>query len=271
MKIYISCDIEGIGGVPSWEFGSKKNPDYSIGRELMVGEVNAAVEGALDAGAKEIVVNDSHGDMVNLDPQKLHKAARLLQGEVKPWSMMEGMDKKYDAAAFIGYHAMAGTLFGSMCHTYCGAITEARVNGRIWGEAEINAAFCGAHKTPLVFVSGDEALSREIKKFIPDIFTAIVKKAHGMRAALSLHPDIARARIREGIKKAIDSRKRIKPFLPKKPYTLEVLLREPDMADICTRVPGTKRAGPRTIQFKSNNYIEVFRCFLCIMTLASRT
>jgi len=270
MKVYISCDMEGVAGVPSWEFGSSRKKDYSIGRELMVEEVNAAIKGALEAGAKLIIVNDSHGNMLNLNPSKLNKAARLLQGEVKPWSMMEGMDRKYDAALFIGYHAMAGTFFGNMCHTYCGALTEVKVNGKVWGETELNGAFCGASKTPLVFVSGDEAITKEIKKFIPNIKTASVKKAYGMRAALSLHPELAREKIRQGVKIALLERKKIKPFLPKAPYTLEVKLREPDMADICTRIPGTKRIGARIIQFKNRSYIEVYRCLLAIMSLASR-
>ena len=271
MKIYISIDIEGVAGVPSWMFGSRKNKDYEIGRELMAGELNAAVEGALEAGAEEIIVNDSHGDMTNLNPTKVHKAARLLQGEVKPWSMMEGMDGQYDAAAFIGYHAMAGTLFGSMCHTYCGAVTEAKLNGEILGELELNGAFCGTYHTPLVFASGDEALAREAHKYIPGIETAAVKKSYGMRAALSLHPEKARELIKEGMKKGIEKRDQIKPFLPDGPYTLEVKLREPDLADNCSRIPGTTRTGPRVITFKNENYREIYRCFLTTMTLAAKT
>jgi D-amino peptidase len=271
MKIYISIDIEGIAGIPSWEFGSRKKQDYSIGRELMVGELNAAVEGALEVGAKEIIVNDSHGNMVNLQPSKVHKAAKLLQGEVKPWSMMEGMNKKFDAALFIGYHAMAGTRFGTMCHTYTGCIAQLKINGVSWGEAEINGAFCGAHQTPLVFVSGDEALKKEVKRFIPNIVAVAVKKGYGMRASLSIHPEVAREKIKEGVKKALAERKSIKPFLPRSPYTLEATMRDPDMADICTRVPGTKRPASKVITYKNRDYKEIYRCFLAIMSLGSRT
>jgi D-amino peptidase len=270
MKLYISCDIEGVAGVPSWEYGSRNKLDYSEGRLYMIGEVNAAIEGALESGAEEIIVNDSHGNMVNLLPAKVNKAARLLQGEVKPWSMMEGMDKRYDAAAFIGYHAMAGTQFGSMAHTYCGAITAARVNGEVWGESEFNGAFCGAHGTPLVFLSGDEAVTKEVKKFIPKIETAAVKKGYGMRAALSVHPEVAQQMIREGIMRGLARRREVKPFLPKSPYTLEVDLRDPDMADICTRIPCTERIAQRTIRFSHRNYKEIYRAFLNIMSLASR-
>jgi D-amino peptidase len=268
VKIYISIDIEGIAGVPSWEFGSRKRMDYSIGRDLMVGELNAAIEASLESGAKEIIVNDSHGSMINLEPAKVHKAAKLLQGEVKPWSMMEGMDKKFDAAFFIGYHAMAGTFMGNMCHTYAGVISEAKVNGVPWGEIELNGAFCGMNKTPLVFVSGDESIVDETKKIMPDVITVAVKKAYGMRAALSLHPEEAQLKIREGVKMALEMRKKIKPFLPKGPYTLEVKLREPDMADICSRIPGTTRTSGRDIVFKHKSYREIYRCFLSIMSMA---
>jgi len=270
MRIYLSCDIEGVAGVPSWEYGNRNKMDYPEGRLYMLGEVNAAIEGALEEGAKEIIVNDSHASMINLLPAKVNKAARLLQGEVKPWSMMEGMDSRYDAAAFIGYHSMAGTKKGSMAHTYSDAIIQARVNGEVWGEAELNGAFCGTHKTPLVFLSGDEAVTKEVRRFIPNIETAAVKKGYGMRAVLSLHPEVAQGMIRNGIRKGIRRRREIKPFLPRSPYTLEVELREPDMADLCSRIPGTVRPASRIIRFKHKDYKEIYRALLTIMSMSSR-
>lgn len=271
MKLYISIDIEGIAGVPSWMFGSRKNKDYEIGRDLMVGELNAAIEGALEAGVKEIIVNDSHGDMTNMNPVKVHKAARLLQGERKPWSMMEGMGPGIDAVAFIGYHAMAGSMLGNMCHTYCGAVTEAKLNGELWGEAELNGAFAGTFGTPLVFASGDEALAEEVKRFFPGIEAVAVKKAYGMRAALSDHPEIAREKIKEGMKKAIEKRDQIKPFRPESPCKLECMLREPDMADVCSRIPGTKRLSGKIISYEHEEYREIYRAFLSIMSMAANT
>ena len=269
MKIYISSDIEGVAGVPSWEYGNRKNLDYGIGRDLMAEEVNAAIEAALESGAKEIIVNDSHASMVNLIPTKIHRAAKLLQGEVKPWSMMQGMDRKYDAALFLGYHSMGGTWQGSMAHTYSAAIVEARVNGIPFGEPGLNAAFCGYHRTPLVFLSGDEAAAKEIQKLIPSIVTVAVKKGYGRKAVLSIHPEIAREKIRDGVKKALSQGEKIKPFLPKSPYTLEVELRSSEMADLCERIPGIKRLSDSRISFKNRDYKEIFRCFLCIMTVSS--
>jgi len=269
MKIYISSDIEGVAGVPSWEYGNRKNLDYNIGRDLMAEEVNAAIEACLELGAKEIIVNDSHASMVNLIPTRIHRAARLLQGEVKPWSMMQGMDRKYDAALFLGYHSMAGTWQGSMAHTYSGAIVEARVNGMLLGEPGLNAAFCGYHRTPLVFLSGDEAATREIKKLIPRIVTVAVKKGYGRKAVLSVHPEIAREKIREGVAKALSDVKNIKPFLPKPPYTLEIKLLGSEMADMCERIPGIRRLSDTHISFRNRDYKEIFRCFLGIMTISS--
>ncbi len=268
MKVYISCDIEGVAGVSSWEYGSRTKLDYPEGRDLMAGEVNAAVEGALAAGAKEIIINDSHGSMINLLPSKVHRAAKLLQGEVKTWSMMQGMDKRYDAAAFIGYHAMAGTHKGSLAHTYSGVIMEAQLNGVPFGEPELNAAFCGTFRRPVVFLSGDEAAVVEIKKHIPNIVTAAVKKGYGRKSALSLHPEVAREKIREGIKKGIEMRGKIKPFLPRGPYTLEVALHLSEMADMCERIPGIKRTAARIVTFKSRDYREIYRAFLAIMSMS---
>lgn len=73
-------------------------------------ETNAAIEGALKAGAAEIVVRDAHGTALNILPDMLDKNAKL----VRDWSggfmsMMEGIDGTFDAVIFIGYHAKAGT------------------------------------------------------------------------------------------------------------------------------------------------------------------
>ena len=268
MKVYISCDIEGMAGIPSWEYGSRKKLDYQVGREYMVGELNAAIEGALEAGAREIVVNDSHGNMINLLPGNVRKEAKLIQGVVKPWSMMQGMDRKFDAAAFIGYHAMAGAHEASLAHTYSGVLHVVKVNGAPWGESELNAAFCGTFKTPVVFITGDEALRKEVKKLMPGIQTLAVKKGYGRKAVMSIHPELAREKIRAGMKKALLERKTIKPFHPRSPYTLELELRASEMADMCERIPGTRRLGGRIISYKNRNYREIYRCLLAMLTLA---
>ena len=168
MNVYISCDAEGVAGISDWEQCVPGQKDYKLGRELMVGEVNAGIEGALVAGAKKIVVNDSHATMINLIPEELHPRALLLQGSEKPMSMVTGLDNSFDAVVFIGYHSMAGTSAGILSHTYTSIITEVRINGRQVGEPELNAMMAGWYGVPVVFLSGDESATKEIKKSLAD-------------------------------------------------------------------------------------------------------
>ena len=115
----------------------------------MVGEANAAIEGAFDGGATEVVVNDSHGGMYNLRPAELDRRARVIQGQ-KAWSMVEGAgpDAGVDVALFVGYHARAGHPRGTIAHTYTGRPTVSRLNGRLVGETGLNAMVLGRWGVP---------------------------------------------------------------------------------------------------------------------------
>ena len=122
MRVYLSVDMEGIAGVNHPGPTGSGHARYPAAVDLMVGETNAAIEGALAAGAEDILVNDSHGGMFNLLPMGIHPAARVLQGQ-KAWSMVEGAgpDAGFDVALFVGYHARAGHPRGTIAHTYTGA------------------------------------------------------------------------------------------------------------------------------------------------------
>ncbi len=269
MKIYISCDAEGVAGVADWEQCVQGKNDYQIGRDLMVGEVNAAIEGALNAGAKTIVVNDSHARMINLKPEDLHPSALLLQGVYKPMSMVIGLDKSFDAALFIGYHSRAGTTGGVLSHTYTSILTDVYINGDRVGEPELNAMMAGWYGVPLVFLSGDEAATKEIKQFIPNIVTAISKRGMGRRAALSIHPSESRKAIKKGVEKALKNYKEIKAIRVRKPIKLGVDFWMVEMADLVSVIPGVKRTGDRNVEYKSNDYGEIYGMFLTIMRIAS--
>ena len=152
--VFISVDMEGISGIvdPSQTGGDPKEYDY--GRKLMAGDVNAAIDGALSAGAKEIVVSDAHGGMRNIQPEDLNEAAILVRGTPNPGTMMEGISGDFDAALYVGYHSMKGTENGILAHTISGAVVDAvYINGRETGEFGLNAAIAGWHGVPSVFVS----------------------------------------------------------------------------------------------------------------------
>src|SRR4029453_2468693 len=104
--IFISVDMEGVGGIPTARQTPRGTDDYAWARRLMTQEANAAAEGAFDVGAIDVVVSDSHGDMGNLLPHELDGRVELAQGTPKlPWSMMAGIDDRFAGAVFVGYHA----------------------------------------------------------------------------------------------------------------------------------------------------------------------
>ena len=194
MRIYLSVDMEGLAGVAhahQVSFGPDVDrTDYDRSRGLMAGEANAAIEAALAAGADEVVVNDSHWQMRNLRAEDLAAGARLVIGD-KPLSMSQGIggegDGEFDGAAFVGYHAGAGSERGVIGHTYSSAsILELRVNGRPHNEAGINAIRLGHHGVPVVLVSGDDALAAEVAELLPWAERVVVKRALGYSAADTL-------------------------------------------------------------------------------------
>jgi D-amino peptidase len=271
MRVYISVDMEGIAGVAHEDQTDPIEPrhagEYNRFRRLMTNEANAAVLGALDAGAAAVLVNDSHWLMRNLLAEELHPAAELLSGGPKRLSMVEGIDGGFDAAMFIGYHARAGTRHATIDHTYTSRVYEARLNGQPVGELGLNAAMAGLHGVPVVLVSGDQALAAEARALLGgDVETVVVKEAVGRFAARSLAPTVACERIRAGAVAAL--RRRHQPYTLTPPLRLEVDFVLTQMADMAELIPGSTRSGGRTVVYTGDDYREVFRAWRAMYNLA---
>jgi len=272
MRVYISVDMEGVAGVVHESQTDPVTPafaaEYARFRRLMTAEANAAVEGALAAGATRILVNDSHWFMRNLLAEELHQAAELLSGDPKPRSMVQGIEDGFDAALCIGYHARAGTPNAILDHTYADRIHEVRLNGKAVGELGLNAAFAGTHRVPVALVSGDAALAAEAKDLLgPGVATVVVKHAVSRHAAQSVAPVVACRMIREEVAGAL--KRSHAPFVPATPIALEVdfaLTIHADMAELC---PGATRTAGRTVSFTHQDYREVFRAWRALLNLSA--
>ncbi len=276
MRIYVSVDMEGLAGVAHphqvWFGPDVDRVDYDRSRGLMAGEANAAIGAALERGATEVVVNDSHWQMRNLRVEDLPDGARLLIGD-KPLSMTQGIgedgDGDFDGAAFIGYHAGAGNATGVIAHTYSSAtVLELRVNGTPHNEAGVNAIRLGHHGVPVMLVAGDDALAAEVETLLPWAERVVVKRAHGYSAAASLSPAEAQAAIRTGMVAAIDRLEQMEPYRPDLPLRGELDLRLPVMADYAGILPGVERIGPRTLAFEEGDGDAFFRTFLALVRLS---
>jgi D-amino peptidase len=270
LKVYISVDMEGIAGVVNGDQTSASGNDYNIARRWMTQEVNAAILGAKEAGATEIVVNDSHGSMRNVVISELDSAAYLITGSPKPLSMMQGIDETYDAIFFIGYHARAGSEDGVLDHTYSSAsVFSIKVNGMELGEAEQNALIAGCFDVPVVLVTGDQTVCGQVKKSLGEgVETAVVKEGIGRHAAKSLTPQKACALIKNKAKIALENRNKVKPLKMDPPYRFELTYLRSYMADAGEIIPQVTRTGPRTVQFEIQDYIEGYKLFRALVSLA---
>jgi D-amino peptidase len=272
MRVYISVDMEGVAGVVHEDQTDPILPrhagEYNRFRRLMTNETNAAVEGALEAGATRVLVNDSHWLMRNLLIEDLNPAAELLSGGPKRLSMVEGIDTGFELALFIGYHARAGTQHATIDHTYTSRVYEARLNGEPVGELALNAAMAGVHGVPVALVSGDQALAAEARALLgSSVETIVVKEAVGRFAARSLTPAIACERIRAGAAAALRREHRV--FTVSSPVRLEVDFVQTEMADMAELVPGSVRTAGRTVNYTGDDYREVFRAWRAMYNLAS--
>src|SRR5712691_6488307 len=203
MKVFLSSDMEGTAGVVDWEQCIGQGPEAAAGRELLLAEVNAAIEGALAGGATEIVVNDSHANMRNLPPGQLLGGASYISGSHKPLYMMQGLDDSFDAVFFVSYHGSIGAPAG-LSHTYNPrAVMEARLDGVVTGEAGINALVAAHYGVPVVLVTGDRCACEETAALIPGVQAAVVKEPVSRLAAHSLHPSRACTLIRESAERAV--------------------------------------------------------------------
>src|SRR5262249_22972140 len=218
MKVFISADMEGTAGVTDWDQVLPQHQDYGRFRRLMTEEVNAAILGALEAGAKEIVVNDSHGPMRNLLIEELHPQAQLLSGAAKPHSMMQGIDASYDAVFFTGYHAAGGTQNAILDPSDSSLLVrQIKLGSLVVGEAGLNAGLAGHFKVPVALVSGDATAVAQAKKLLPQVEAVAVKEAVGRLAARSYQPVEARRRIKEGATRALKRAKDLKPLAIARP------------------------------------------------------
>jgi D-amino peptidase len=263
LKVFISVDMEGVTAVIDSEETGSSGADYRYFRTLMTKEANAAIEGALEAGATDIVVRDSHGSGRNLIPEDLHPAARLLRDwSGGPFSMMEGLDNTFDAVVFVGYHAKAGTRDATLDHTMSSmSIHDLRVNGVSLPESGWNGLIAGYFGVPVVFIAGDKAACEQARAIFGDIETVAVKEGIG-EACLNLHPGKSRDRIQAGVKKALRRLPDFKPLKFESPYTVEIHFKHEREAYRAEWYPGAKRTGDWSVACTCDDFLDAMRFFM---------
>lgn len=256
-KVFLSVDMEGISGVSGSDQLSPGGTEYGRSRKLMAEDVNAAIRGALLAGAGEIVVNDAHGSMRNLLPEDLHPAARLISHSFKRYGMMEGLDDSFDAVFFIGYHAQADSPRGLFAHTGSGVVRDLRINGRSVGEGGMNALLAAYYGVPVALVTGDDVAVAQVREVAPGARGVVVKRALNPRAAELKPLAEARREIEAAAREAVLSARKVPPARDG-PVRVELQFRDALIPLIVETLPGFKRPASDTVAFAMPTMPEAY-------------
>jgi D-amino peptidase len=251
VDVLISVDMEGIAGIATRQQVMPDGRDYPLARALMTAEANAAVAGAFEGGATSVVINDSHGPMDNLLGEQLDQRADYVVGSPKPQSMMQEVTPGTAVVLFVGYHAGAADPTGVLAHTYSSAgFADVRLNGSPVSEAELNGLIAAAAGVPVGLVTGDDVICALAEKAFPGVVTVPVKTAIGRTAARSKHPSAAREALTAGAARAVQNAAsgaiRLLP-IPSQ-LVIEADLAVGGAAELAVLVPGTQRAGARTVR-----------------------
>jgi D-amino peptidase len=230
----------------------------------MTEEVNAAVAGAIETGAHEVLVNDSHFTMTNLLIEELHPSASLVSGSNKLLCQMEGLDDSFDGVFFVGYHEGDGQGDGVVNHTLMSAtIRRVRVNGLVVDEAMINARVAGSLGVPVALLTGDDRVCAAASEALPGIEVAPVKRALDRLSAThtsvkAVH-ELIGARAAAAVGKL--QREELRPVSVEGVVRFEVEFRATSSAQMCTLFPGVERTSPREIAFEHATFLDAYRHF----------
>ena len=257
LKVHISVDMEGVGGVVTGEQLGPTGFEYGRFREFMTKEALAAVEAVKAAGATEIIVGDSHGNGQNLLIDQFPQDVKIIRSWPRRLGMMAGVDDTVDAAIFIGYHAGTNNAAGVRAHTFSSAnLTRVSLNGTNVTEGSWNAAIAGPFNVPVVMMSGDDAAIAEVRKVIGNIEGAETKRSLGFHSAMTLTPQAAAALIQQRVRAAIGRRGEFKPFKVQTPVTVEVSFKNYMPAEILAYLPTFERIDSHSVRFRAKDMIE---------------
>ena len=267
-RVFISVDMEGIAGVATIDQIVRGGTGYPRAQELMTAEANAAIRGAFDGGATDVVVNDSHGTIDNLVHDRLDPRARIVFGAPRASCMVQGITRDDALAVFVGYHAAAGCE-GVLSHTFSSNFTELRVNGQPMSEAEVNGLYAASLGVPVGVVTGDDRICEAARKAFPGVTTVEVKTAHGYAATDSMQPGAACDLVQRRVAEAVAGADELRPQPVPDTLAVEVDFSSPLAADLAVTVPKSERLSARTLRRNVDDADELLSLVMAWYYLAA--
>ncbi|WP_054007800.1 M55 family metallopeptidase [Cypionkella psychrotolerans] len=259
VEIFISTDIEGTAGIAHWDEAERSHADYEEFRDLMTGEVLAACEGALAAGATEVVIKDAHDSGQNLALNRLPENVKIMRGwSGHPDAMMFGIDPSFAAAIYTDYHSKAVFQANPLAHSTNLRISRLILNGEVASEFTMNSLTAARHTVSSVFLSGDAEMCRHAVALVPGIHTVATLEGFG-RASLSISPARARQAIRDGVEKALKTASSHRTPAAGGPFEISLEFVTPSDAWRSSFYPGAYLNSPRAVGFKGDTIFEIQR------------
>ena len=262
-RILIVTDMEGVGGVNNADEqllpGQRR---FEETHRLLVGELSAAIEGVLAAGASEVVIWDGHDGSRALSVDDIHPKAKLIQGRPTPATYYLS-DKLYDGILFVGQHAMSGAKDAVLSHSQSFTVQNIFINSRPVGEIGQVAAIAGYFGIPVIMLAGDQAACDELLALQPKAETVAVKKLVGKASTLSLSHTEAKTRIQAAARRAVERLREFSPWKIEGPLELkfEYYPEAPGSSSSALSTE-TKQLLPRTVIYRGRNVLEAFQQWL---------
>lgn len=245
-------DAEGVSGVCRQD---QTDPKDSEMRQLLTGEINAAVEGFFNGGADEVLVWDGHDGSQTLSALTIDPRAKLLIGGLGATMLLE---RNFSAVAFVGQHSMANVRGGIMAHSYSSlGIQNILMNGKPVGEIETRAALAGSFNTPVILLTGDQAAADEMRAIIPEAELAVVKEGLGRYTCISLSASAAQKVIRESAARSMQKIGKIRPYKIQGPVSFQIeYTTRNSLGPDAGLAPGAHVIDDRTVRYEGKDFLE---------------
>lgn len=269
MKIYMHWDMEGVSGIFTrehvwyWEEGVKEHIAEE-GQKLLIDDINSAVKSALEAGANEVIVCDTHRGGGNIELDKMFSDSRVIYHVTSRdangrW--MPGLDDTVDGLMLMGHHAKAGTKGEFLPHTWTLEWADFRINGQSVGEIGIEACYASYWNIPTIMVHGTNLACKEAEELIPGIVTAGVKHAENHDLCSGLDVDSAHRLIAQKVSEAITKTRngQVSPYKPTLPMTVTIQMKTKESAENASKKPHVRRIDEYTVECKVDRHCDVVK------------